>query len=263
MRLSDNDDGGRILHVRPPSIATSPSSVNVGRGSPVRSDTVDQIGTYREGPLHASLKEWLSEPGDQFEVPVGGFVIDLVRGDLLVEVQTGGFTPLRRKLDRLLETHRVRIVHPIAVDTWIVRMGEGGEVLSRRRSPKHQTPADVFAGLVSITDHLGSPNLEIDVVSTVQQQVRRHEEGKAWRRKGWVIDHRSLVEVSGVTEIRSTADLMQFVPAGLDDPFTTADLAEAMGTSRRTAQQVVYCLRSIGTVVPSGIRGRAPLFARQ
>lgn len=250
--------------MRPPSIATSPPSVNVtlDEEPPVRSDTVDQIGTYREGPLHASLKEWLAQPGDQFEVPVDGFVIDLVRDDLLVEVQTGGFTPLRRKLERLLGTHRVRIVHPIAVDTWIVRMGDGGEVLSKRRSPKHQTPVDVFAGLVSITDHLTSPNLEVDVVSTVQQQVRRHEEGKAWRRKGWVIDHRSLVEIAGTVEIRSTADLMGFVPVGLDDPFTTADLAEALETSRRTAQQMVYCLRSIGTVVPSGMRGRAPLFAR-
>ena len=223
---------------------------------------MDQIGTYREGPLHAALKDWFAEPGDQFEVPVDGFVIDLVRDDLLVEIQTGGFTPLRRKLDRLLETHRVRIVHPIAVDTWIVRMDDGGEVLSRRRSPRHQTPVDVFAGLVSITDHLTSPSLEIDVVSTTQQQVRRHEEGKAWRRKGWVIDHRSLIEVAGVVQIRTTADLLGFLPANLDDPFSTADLAAALETSRRTAQQMVYCLRRVGCLVLAGTRGNAPLFSR-
>ena len=223
---------------------------------------MDQIGTYREGPLHASLKEWFSQPGDQFEVPVDGFVIDMVRDELLIEIQTGGFTPLKRKLDRLLETHRVRIVHPIAVDTWIVRMGEGGEVLSKRRSPKHQTPVDIFAGLVSIADHLTSPGLEIDVVSTIQQQVRRHEQGKAWRRKGWVIDHRSLIDVAGVVEIRSTDDLMRFVPANVDDPFTSAELAAALETSGRTAQQMVYCLRRLGCLVPAGTRGRATLFSR-
>lgn len=223
---------------------------------------MDQIGTYREGPLHAALKEWFAQPGDQLEVPVDGFVIDLVRDDLLVEIQTGGFTPLRRKLERLLETHRVRILHPIATDTWIVRMGDGGEVLSKRRSPKHQQPVDVFAGLVSITDHLTSPSLEIDVVSTVQQQVRRHEEGKAWRRKGWVIDHRSLIDVTAVVEIRTTADLMGFMPPEVDDPFSTADLAEALETSRRTAQQMVYCLVRVGCLVPAGRRGRAPLFSR-
>ena len=58
----------------------------------------------REGSLHASVKAMLAEPGDRLEVPVGRFVIDLVRVDgELVEVQTGGFGPLARKLDALLE----------------------------------------------------------------------------------------------------------------------------------------------------------------
>ena len=68
------------------------------------------IGTLNEGALHAQLKEWYREPGDVVEVEVGGYVIDLVRGDLLVEFQTGGFAPLRRKLAALADEHRVRLV---------------------------------------------------------------------------------------------------------------------------------------------------------
>jgi len=56
-----------------------------------------QIGTLNEGALHAQLKEWYRRPGDLLEQVAGGFVVDLVRGDLLVEIQTGGFAPLRRK----------------------------------------------------------------------------------------------------------------------------------------------------------------------
>jgi len=222
----------------------------------------EHIGTLREGPLHAALKSWYARPGDRAEQPVEGLVIDLVRDDLLIEIQTGGFGPLRRKLDRLLPDHPVRIVHPVALDTWIVRMGDGGEVSSRRKSPKHGQVVDVFAGLVSITDHLDDPSLELDVVLTREEQVRRHEEGKAWRRKGWVIDHRALIEAVEVYELRSVADLAALVPAGIDDPFTTADLAEALGTGRRTAQQMVYCLRAAGAVARTGARGRAPLYAR-
>jgi len=49
----------------------------------------------REGPLHAAIKAMLAAPGDRLEVPVGRFVIDVVRADgELVEVQTGGFGPL-------------------------------------------------------------------------------------------------------------------------------------------------------------------------
>ena len=58
------------------------------------------IGTLRERPLHASLKRWYAEPGDRTEVAVDGYVIDLVRGDLLIEVQTRGLSSARHKVAR-------------------------------------------------------------------------------------------------------------------------------------------------------------------
>jgi len=39
------------------------------------------IGVLRERHLHAAVKRWYAEPGDREEVPVDGYVIDLVRGD--------------------------------------------------------------------------------------------------------------------------------------------------------------------------------------
>ena len=59
------------------------------------------IGTLRERPLHASLKRWYAEPGDRTEVAVDGYVIDLVRGDLLIEVQTRGLSSARHKVAAL------------------------------------------------------------------------------------------------------------------------------------------------------------------
>src|SRR4029077_14189604 len=98
----------------------------------------DVIGELREGPLHRELKRLLAAPGDAFEVRVDGYVIDLVRADgELVEVQTGGFSARRTKLDALLDRHRIRIVHPIPAQRRIVRVDEDGEVLSTRPSPKH------------------------------------------------------------------------------------------------------------------------------
>ncbi|MCZ4491755.1 MAG: hypothetical protein JWP53_686, partial [Conexibacter sp.] len=69
------------------------------------------IGVLREGPLHAAVKDLCARPGDRAEVPMEGYVIDLVRADgELVEIQTGGFSPLGPKLDALLDGHRMRIV---------------------------------------------------------------------------------------------------------------------------------------------------------
>jgi len=73
---------------------------------------MSSIGVMHEGPLHAAIKAFLVRPRDRLEVPVGRFVIDLVRADgELVEVQTGGFSGLGKKVDALLAEHRVRIVH--------------------------------------------------------------------------------------------------------------------------------------------------------
>ena len=60
------------------------------------------IGTLNEGSLHAALKERYAEPGDEFEVPLDGFVIDIRRPGQLIEIQTSSFKAMGRKLDRLL-----------------------------------------------------------------------------------------------------------------------------------------------------------------
>jgi hypothetical protein len=62
------------------------------------------IGLLNEKPLHASLKQWYARPGDRFEVPVDGFVIDIVRGRLLIEIQTRNFASTRAKLIKLTGT---------------------------------------------------------------------------------------------------------------------------------------------------------------
>ena len=60
------------------------------------------IGLLNEKALHASLKQWYARPGDQLEVAVDGFVIDIVRDDLLIEIQTRNFSSIKSKLTNLV-----------------------------------------------------------------------------------------------------------------------------------------------------------------
>lgn len=219
------------------------------------------IGVLREKPLHASLKAWYARPGDAIEVPVDGYVIDLVRGERLIEIQTRGFSSMKAKLARLLGLgHVVRVVHPIAVDRWIVKIGDDGAVTSRRRSPRHGTPADVFTELVNIADLLTSPNLEIEVVLTIEEELRRHRPDGPWRRSGWAVEERRLVEVVGTLRICDNDDLAGLLPKSLSDAWTTADLAAELGAAIRTARQMAYCLRTAGVITPVGKRGRSVLY---
>ena len=82
------------------------------------------IGVLNEKPLHAALKRQYAESNDLFEVLVDGFVIDIVRGDLLVEIQTQSFAAVKQKLTSLVAQHPVRLVYPIAHEKWILKLAE-------------------------------------------------------------------------------------------------------------------------------------------
>ena len=221
------------------------------------------IGLLREGPLHGSLKALWARPGDRTEVPVGRFVVDVVRADgELVEVQTGGFAALGPKLDALLDEHRIRIVHPIAAERRIVRVDEHGAVIATRRSPRRQGPLAVFDQLVAFPSLLAHPNLVVEVLLCREDHVRAPQprRGRRFERDP---GERRLVEMLERVELRSPADAAALLPHGLGREFTNRDLAEGARCDVRLAQRATYCLRHLDLIEPAGTRGRAPAFRRK
>jgi hypothetical protein len=220
------------------------------------------INTLNEKPLHAALKKWYSRPGDRFEVELNGFHIDIVRGDLLIEVQTQNLFSIRRKLKRLLENHKVRVVLPIARDKWIVRLDKDKRtVLGRRKSPRHGTYEDLFLELVSIPTLIPHPNFSLEVLITREEELRVYDPKRAWRRRGWVIHEHRLVDVVDHRLFKTTDDIMSFLPPGLEVPFTTGDMAESMNQPRWLTQKVAYCLREMGTIQQVGKQGNAIVYS--
>jgi hypothetical protein len=221
---------------------------------------VTTIGLLNEKPLHAALKEWYRRDGDEVEAPLEGFVVDLVRDGLLIEIQTRGFASMRRKLDRLLDSHQIRLVYPVGAEKWIVKLDDGGQEESRRRSPKRGISADVCAELVSFPSLLSHPNFALEVALIEEEEIRRPDVKKGWRRGGYVIEERRLVDVRETVELDSPERLLDLIPDGLPDPFTSADLADGLGRSRHLAQEVAYCLRVSGAVESVGRDRRGILY---
>ena len=189
-----------------------------------------EIGTLNERSLHAALKAWYAQPGDLIEIDVDGFVIDIVRGDLLVEIQTRHFSAIKRKMIELVENHQVRLVYPVAREKWIVRLTKDGSkgVLGRRKSPKRGSIASIFAELVSFPKLLAHPNLSIEVLLIQEEEVRAFGGKRAWRRRGWVAQERRLLDVVERQLFEDPDDLLVLVPPDLPQPWTTADLALTM-----------------------------------
>jgi len=220
------------------------------------------IGLLNEKPLHASLKEWCAQPGDQFEVTVDGFVIDIVRDDLLLEIQTGNFASIKSKLIELVRTYRTRLIYPIAQERWIVKRAKdnsGG--VTRRKSPKRGRVEDLFWEIVSFPHLLVNPNFSLEVLLIREEEVRRYEGKRKWRRRGWIIEERRLLEVVDRRLFEKGADLQALLPEKVGESFTTRDLAEAMGIRRQLAQKMAFCLRKVRVIELVGKRGRANLYA--
>ena len=222
---------------------------------------MSNIGLLNEKPLHASLKEWYAQPGDQFEVKVDRFVIDIVRDDLLLEIQTGNFASIKSKLRELVRSHRIRLIYPIAQEKWIVKQAKDNDVgVTRRKSPKRGRVEDLFWEMVRFPHLLSNPNFSLEVLLINVEEKRRHEGKKRWRRREWVIEERRLLEVVDRRLFRKAADLQALIPENIGDSFTTKDLAEAMSIRIQLAQKMAYCLHKASVIELIGKRGRAYLY---
>lgn len=206
------------------------------------------IGTLNEKPLHASLKAWIAESGDQFEVRIGRFVADIVRGSQLIEIQTGSTSPLKRKLATLLKHHAVHLVLPIARRKTIITLDTEGQIVSSRTSPKHGELLDVFNQLVSIRSFLGDANFSVEALLIHVEEIRRPRTTRKKRWKDWEVQERRLVEVLDQATFHHPGDFLVAIPSSIKEPFTTADLARETGRPRRVAQQMAYCLREMGAI---------------
>ncbi|MDA0338043.1 MAG: hypothetical protein O2782_22970 [bacterium] len=219
----------------------------------------------REKSLHASVKLWYARPQDRVETPVDGYVVDIVRDDdLLVEIQTRSFAPLKKKLRELTKTRHVRLVHPIATEKWILRISEHGEELGRRKSPKRGRVEDVFRELVSIPDLLQHERFVLEVLLIQEEEVRMYDGKGSWRHPEWHQVDRRLLEVVQQLRLRSPQEAVALLPdaSALPRPFTNRQLATAAKMNLNLAGRMTYCLRAMDAleVVGTGAH-RAQLFA--
>ncbi len=223
---------------------------------------MSNIGTLNEKSLHISLKQWYCQPGDQLEVPVGRHVIDIVRGDQLIEIQTRNFAAIKRKLYQLVEKHEVRLVYPIAELKWVIKLPteEDGEP-SRRRSPKQGNLLELFNELVSFPELLNHKNFSLHVLLIAEEEVRRFTGKTNWRRKGWVTQERKMLYVVNDDHLfENGSDLRALIPHEFPGAFTVADLVETAGISKRLAGKMAYCLKKAKAITAHGKRGNAILY---
>lgn len=216
----------------------------------------------KESSLHSAIKEWYAIPGDKFEVNVGDFIVDVVRGNLLVEIQTQNFSAIKKKLESLILDNRVRLVYPIPRRKWIVHVAvSGNQLLSKRRSPRKGRLIDLFYELVGIPSLINAKNFTIEVLMIEEEEVRCRDGKGSWRRKGASIRDRKLLNVLESTTFEKKEDFLTFLPNGLEEPFSSRSLARSIGISIHLSRKLTYCLRKMGVIHCIGKTGKKLLYS--
>jgi hypothetical protein len=115
-------------------------------------------------------------------------VIDIVQDDLLLEIQTSNFASIKSKLLDLVREHRTRLIYPVAQEKWIVRLAKDNFAgVVRRKSPKRGRVEDLFWEMVSFPQLLANPNFSLEVLLIREEELRRYEGRRMWRRRGGLL----------------------------------------------------------------------------
>lgn len=221
------------------------------------------IGTLQEKRLHQILKHFICDNEDYHEVGVADtrYVSDVRIGNLIFEVQTGAFYPMKQKIAHYLANTDcvVTVVHPIAVTKWISWIDpKTHEISPRVRSPKKGRPEDLLPQLYCLIPHLQNPRLRYQLLFLEVEDFRFLDGRRSRdRKKGSTKYERIPLSLVGELELNSIADFARFIPECLPKHFTVKDFSKLTRLRGRDAYSAVRVLTAMGFFEESERIGRS------
>jgi hypothetical protein len=217
-----------------------------------------------ETTLHRQLKTFYAAPGDCLEQDLGCYRIDVAKPDCLIEVQHSSLNAIRSKIGALLPRHRVVVVKPLVVKKRIVRLNrKGGQVVSRRWSPKQGQAIDLFDELIYFRELFPHPNLTLEIPFVQIEEWRYQGHGRRVRTR--ITDHQVqdqlLLGVERTLKLERPADLWSFLVRPKQREFSTQDLAQLWSVPRYQAQKIAYTLQHCQAIDRVDKSGNAWLYS--
>ena len=220
------------------------------------------IGTRNESSLHKTLKFQYTEPGGKTEILIGEFVADGInKSGEIIEVQTGSFAPLKKKVKDICVKKKMRIIHPVAVSKMIEVYEATGKFLYRRKSPKKGSMWNIFDVLLHAPELPLEKNLVIELAMIDITEIRVKDGKGSWRRKGVSIRDKLLSAWHERLLFKSPKDFFCFLPFKKEDEFTVSCLAEKTGIKPQTARKALYVLAKMKMVKKTGKKRNARVYS--
>ena len=218
------------------------------------------IGTLGEKLVHRTLKLYLEPREECHEVPICGYVADILNESGVTEIQTRGFARMKEKLARFLAEHPVTLVYPVVACKEILWFDkQSGELVSRRRSSKHSAEYDLLSELSGIGELALHENLTLKVVLLRAEEYRLLDGSGRDRKDGATKVDIFPTELIAEREIRGASGLYELLPP-LPQPFSAKDFASALRLRGIRASMTLRFARRTGIVRQVGKLGNAYLY---
>jgi ribosomal protein S25 len=219
------------------------------------------IGTRFESSLHRDLKFRYTGQGGQTEAEVGGFVADGIsaKGEF-IEVQTGSFAPLKKKVQSLALLSKVRIIHPVIINKYIEVFDDDGKRKYRRKSPIRGSPWNIFDALIYAPELPLIPGLIIEIAMIDAVEIRVNDGKGSWRRKGVSIKDRTMTAFHERIILKKPTDYLRFVPIKRHEELSSRLLSEKVGIHITLARKTLYVLVKLGILEKTGKKSKLVLY---
>lgn len=223
------------------------------------------IGMLGEKGIHNALKHYYEPDPTCHEVSIGGYVADIVGENGIIEIQTRSFGSMHDKLARFLEAStRVTIVYPCIVNKRVfVHDPDTGELLYKRRSPRHGSKFDLLTELWGILDLWDHERLDICITFIDADEFRPKQEKRGRRkRKGGARPEVERLPTALLDELWlcSPADYAVYFPDTLPEQFLSKDYRAATGLSQYDAGMAVSLFFRMGLIERIGKQGNAYVY---
>lgn len=245
------------------------------------------IGTMSEKRMHKTFKHFICSDPSCHEVRIrpdgspgiseeaseripetgrGGFIADVFSKGEITEIQTGGFYPMKKKLEFYLQStdFRVTVLHPLVGIKWTVWIDpETGDTTKRRRSPKKESPQSLLPELFWISEHLKSDRLyfRLPVIEAEEYKMLdgygKNKKIRATKYERFPI---SLIDDVTYSAIEICGALF---PAELTGEFTSSDFTKATGLRGRRLSSALKLLCLCDVIEKCGKRGKSFIYMKK
>ena len=220
------------------------------------------IGTLGEKALHAIIKSYYNDNRESQEREVCGFVADILCEDQIIEIQTGNFDKLNKKLEKYLESYKVTVVYPVARVKNIIWVDtESGDIVSKHKSTKKGTGIEFLYEASKIRKFLNNDNLNFEILLIDIDEYKLLDGYGPDKKRRCTKLYKMPISLHSWISITNCNDLKKLLPSEITNGrFKFSDFEKMTKLKGRKARYSLNALIEYGVIKPVDKDGRAVIY---